>query len=329
MPELTDLVRRNWVTLKKKLEGRPARRLYIIDEVGSGNGNSKIYNEIDTETYADYKPEGADSLKAKVGIGYNKTMIARTFSKEIDITLEMRNDNRYFEVGTYITNLSMFCEARQELDLTQRLTFAGSTSYVDRNGYTVDTTVGDGLALVSTVHTLAFSALTYSNSVPGAVAFSEGSLEAAMLLAATNIYSNFGEKRQMNFNTIISGDDPTTVRTIQQLLKSEADIDAVQAGVINVYRNKKEHIVLVDMATTALGSYDSTKRRYWFYAATGQMMNGWQAYLGEWIKPTLLTPAPGNNGEDIHSLNWTYSGYCRYGIVTVSPKGMIGSLVIS
>lgn len=326
LPELTDLVRRNWVMLQKTSEKR-AKSLYIVEEIGSGNGSTKLWNEIDTETYADYKPEGSDAQKSQDGIGYNKTMIARTFAKEIDITLEMRNDNRYREVGTLITNLSSFCENRQDLDLTQRLTFAGSTSYVDRNGYTVDTTVGDGFQLVYNAHTLAFSTITYSNRVTADPAFSEGAYEAALLLAATNIYSNFGEKRQMRFNTIVSGDDPSTKRAISQLLKSDADVDAVQAGIINVYKNGMMHLVLQDLATTALGAYDSTKRRYWFVAATGQGQNGWQAYLGEWIKPTLRTPAPGNNGEDIHSYNWTYSAYCRYGIATVSPKGIIGSLV--
>ena len=328
LSEMTDLVRKEWVMLR---EGsmQNAHQLFISDQIGSGNGSTKRYDEVDVETYADAKAEGTDSTKAKVGVGYNKTMVARTFSKEVDITLEMRNDNRYAEVGTYITNLGKFCDARQDLDLTHRFTFAGDTSYTDRNGETVSTTVGDGLALVSASHTLAFSATTFSNLVAGAPAFSESALESALLLAATNIYSNFGEKRTLRFNKIVTGDDPTTVRTVRQLLQSTADVDAVQSGIVNVYNGRFEHVILPDLATSAAGAYNSAKKRYWFLVAAGQGMNGWQAFVGQWIAPTLLTPSDSNAGMDIHNYNWTYSAYCRYGIVTVSPKGLIGSLVVS
>lgn len=306
---------------------RNARQLFIDVPVGAGNGATKRFDEVDVETYADVKAEGANSKKAKVGKGYTVTMTARTFSKEVEITLEMRNDNRYAEVGSYITSLSEFCDNRMDLDLTHRLTFASSTSYTDMNGESVATTVGDGYALANTAHLLGFSSTTYSNRLTGDPAFSETALESALLLAATNIYSNFGEKRQLRFNTIISGDDPGTVRAIKQVLQSTADVDAAQAGVVNVYNGKFNHVILPNVATTAAGAYNSAKRRYWFLAATGQGANGWQAYLGTWIAPTLLTPNDSNNGMDIHNLNWTYSTYCRYGVATVSPKGIICSLV--
>ena len=328
LPEMTDLVRRNWVWTRENIV-RNAKQLFIEEGVGSGQGNSKRYNEVDVETYADAKAEGANSQKAKVGVGYFMDMTARTFSKEVDITLEMRNDNRYAEVGTYIQNLSEFCDNRLDLDLTHRLTFAGDTSYTDMNGELVTTEVGDGLALVSAAHTLAFSSTTYSNSVSGAPAFSESALESALLIAATSIYSNFGEKRTLRFNKIVTGDDPSTVRTVRQILQSTADIDAAQSGVANVYNSKFDHVILPNLATTAVGAYNSAKRRYWFLAAAGQGMNGWQAFVGTWIAPTLLTPNDSNSGMDIHTFNWTYSAYCRYGVVTVSPRGLIGSLVVS
>lgn len=328
LSEMTDLVRREWVFVRENIV-RNAKQLYISEAVGAGQGSSKRFNEVDIQTYADVKEEGADSSKSKVGVGYSKDMNARTFSKEVDITLEMRNDNRYREVGNYITNLAEFCDNRMDLDLTHRFTFGTSTAYTDMNGFSVDVTVGDGLALLSTVHTLAFSSTTYSNRLAGDPAFSESALESALLLAATNIYSNFGEKRQIRFNTIVTGDDPGTVRSVKQILNSTADIDAVQSGVVNVYNGKFNHVILPNLATTAAGAYDSTKRRWWFVVAAGQGMNGWQSYVGSWISPTLLTPTDSNAGMDIHNLNWTYSSYCRYGIAVVSPKGCIGSAVSS
>ncbi len=324
LPEMTDLVRRYWTIVRKDI-ARNAEQLFIVEDIGTANGNTKIWNEVDAQTYAANKPEGTNAVKAKSGVGYNVTMTAGTKAIQVDITLEMRNDNRYMEVGSYLTNLSRFCDNRLDLDLTHRLTFATSSSYVDMNGATVDLTVGDGNPLLYTAHTLAFSSTTYSNRVTGDPAFSQGSFESAKLLAATQIYSNFGEKRQMNFNVIVSTDDPATVRTIKQMLESTADIDAVQAGIVNVYAGAMRPVVLPNLATTAAGAYDSTKRRWWAIAAVGQMANGWQAHLGKWIAPQLRVPSPGNNGEDINSLNWTYVGFCRYGIAIVSGKGYIGS----
>ncbi len=324
LPEFTDLVRRNWTMVTKDI-ARNAEQLYITDFVGSGNGKSKIYNEVDAQTYAADKPEGANAQKAKSGVGYNVTMTARTFAIQVDITLEMRNDNRYQEVGSYLTNLSRFCYNRSDIDLTHRSTFATATSYVDMNGETVGLAMGDGFPLLYNAHTLAFSSTTYSNRVTGDPAFSQGAFEAAKLLAATNIYSNFGEKRQMNFNVVVSSDDPGTVRAIKQLLQSTADVDVNNPGIVNVYEGAMRHVVLPNLATTAAGAYDSTKRRWWAIAAVGQLLNGWQAHYGKWIDPTLRTPAPGNNGEDINSLNWTYTAFCRYGIAIVSGKGYIGS----
>lgn len=68
LPEMTDLVRREWLKLDSYLQ-KNARQLFLIDYVGSGNGSTKIYNEIDTETYANRKPEGSNHTKAKVGVG--------------------------------------------------------------------------------------------------------------------------------------------------------------------------------------------------------------------------------------------------------------------
>jgi hypothetical protein len=327
-PEFTDLVRRNWVSTQEFIQ-RNARKMFVVDSVGSGQGVSKIYNEFDTETYADVKAEGGAATKAKVGVGYNVTMTSKTVAKQVDITLEERVQNRYPEVLAKITSLSEFCSNRQDIDLTHRFTFATSTSYTDMNGNTVSTVVGDGLCLVSASHTLAFSSTTYSNRVSGDPAFSQTAYQGALLLAASNIYNNFGQRRQMNFNTIFCWSDPATEQAIDQLLNSTADVDAVQAGVVNTYKGSMTRVSLPQLATTATGAYDSTKRRWWGVAATGQGLMGFQGILGEWLAPMLRTPSEGNNGENIDTLNWTYTTVAMYGIATVSPRGVIMSCPVS
>lgn len=324
LPELTDLTRRQFEWSLNYFP-RTAKQLFIHEAIGSGQGSSKRYKELDTETFADFKAEGVNSTKAKSGLGYEVDMTARTFSKEADITLEMRDDNRYLEVKDKLVSLSQFCQNRQDLDLTHRLTFANAGSYVDMNGVTIDVEVGDSLSLLNAAHLLAFSSTTYNNIVTGNPAFSQGSYESARFIAANQILTNFGDRRSMNFNTIVTGTHPATVRTVKQLLNSMADIDGAQSGLVNVYKDGTKHVILEYLDSTATGAYDSTKQRWWFYMATGQGTNGWQAYVGDWIAPTLKTPASGNNGEDIHNYNWTYSTYCRYGIAVLSGRGIIGS----
>lgn len=304
-----------------------ARQLFNPETIGAGQGSSKRIEEFDGQTFASYKAEGANSAKASVGSGYAVDMVARTFSKEIEITLEMRNDNRYAAIGSLITDLSSFCSNRQDLDLTHRLTFASSSTYTDMDGETVTVTMGDGNPLAYATHALAFSATTYNNIVTGNPAFSQGSYESALLIGTTQTYNNFGDQRQLDWTTIFCGQDPGTMRSIQQMLNSMADIDAVQAGIVNVYKNNMRLVVLPYLASTAAGAYDSTKRRWWGIVATG--LKGWQSYVGDWISPTLKTPSPGNNGEDIHNYNWTYSAYCRYGIAVLSGKGLVISMPTS
>lgn len=323
-PEFSDLVRRNWVSVQETLP-RNAQQLFVVDQIGQGQGKTKNYTEYDTETYADVKPEGAAATKSKIGVGYDMTMTAKTVAKQIDVTIEDRQFNRYPEVSAKLRSLASFVENRMDLDLTHRLTFATSTSYTDKNGNTVATTVGDTNALADTTHDLAFSSTTYNNIVTGNPEFSQTGLQSALLIAASQIYTNFGERRVMDFNTIYCWNDPGTEQRIDQLIQSVADVDAVQAGVVNVYKGKFTRVSLPNLATTATGAYDSTKRRWWGIVAAGQGLMGWQGILGVWMPPMLKTPAPGNNGENIDTLNWTYVAVGMYGIVTVSAKGIICS----
>jgi hypothetical protein len=325
LPELTDLVKRQWITMQEEYP-KNIQQLFITDSIPEGQGNTKRYNEIDTEKYADNKGEGANSKKAKTAVGYQIDMTAKTVSKEIDITLEMRRFNKYNEVGSLITSLGRFCENRMDLDLTHRLTFATASSYTDKNGDTVTTTVGDGNPLFYSTHTLSHSGTTYSNRVSGDPVFSSAALDAALLLSTYSILTNIGEKKNFRFNTIISGDDPATIKAIKQLIRSMADPDAIQSGITNTYKDYGfNHVILPDLATTAAGAFDSTKRRWWSVAATGQGMAGWQAYLGVWMTPQFLSPSDSNAGMDIHNYNWTYSTYAMYGICVPTGKGIIGS----
>ena len=135
--EMTDLIRRKWVK-NQQMYVPVAEQMYIVDPIGKGKGNTKKYDEIDTETYAKLKRQGEAVSKANVGVGYNVTMNKKRVGIEIDITQEMRDENQYTQVGTLITSLTHFCPQREELDATHGFTFATGGTQSDMDGYTAD-----------------------------------------------------------------------------------------------------------------------------------------------------------------------------------------------
>lgn len=322
-PELTDIATRNFVSVGGMIVPN-AKQLFITDNVGAGEGEVKVIDEYDVTTYARAKPQGVDAKKAAFGVGYYITIKVKRIGIESEITYEMRRYNKYPAVMQVIQGLPHFCPQRVELDLTHRLTFGTSTSYVDLDGNTVDLTVGDGLALFSTVHTLKFSSITYSNRISGDPLFSKGALELAQLLTTTDILSNFGEKRVLNFNRIVTGNNPTVINAVRQFLHSTSDNTQVNDGVINTHMNEYQHVILTQLATTATGAVDSTKKNWWFLVAANQGTNGWQSYFCEWDAMSL-TPSTEGNGMDVHKDIWYFNVRQAYGIGIVSGRGIIAS----
>lgn len=326
--EMNDLIRKSFV-MNQQMVKPVASQIFINADLTANTGNTKRFDEVDTETFGRLKREGMDAAKASVGIGYNKTMTFKRIAMEIDITWENRRYNEDQQVTGKLTNLSHFAEQRTELDLAHRLTFCASSTYTDMDGDTVTVTGGDSLPIVYATHTLKYSSTTWRNRVANDPVFSKSAIQAAETLFNTDILSNFGERRIITPNTIVTGDDPETVNNVMQFLQSTSDSEQNNAGVVNVYKAKYRHLVLPYLATTAVGANDSTKRRWWFLAGIGQGVNGFQAYYGVSEATNLKTPSAGNNGEDAHNDNWTYGVRKSYGIVVVSARGLVGSLPTS
>lgn len=297
------------------------RSLYQDMEIPKGTGNQRTVWELESELFARFKAEGADAAKARIIKGYSVTSTIRRFAAEVDITFEAREMGKNQEMITRLTNLSNFGPQRMALDLTHRLTFAASTSYTDMDGESVDLSMGDTLALASAVHTLTGSSSTYTTIVTGNPAFSQGGFEVGQEVANVNILDNFGNLKNLDFNTVAIHKDPATIREARQLLNSTADNTQNNSGVTNVYKNMFRLVILPRLATTASGAYDSTKKKQWHYVAAGQ----WQAYFSLFEAPNLKKPMTANNGEDIHNDDWTFGVRLSYMILIVSGKGCITS----
>jgi hypothetical protein len=331
LPEFSDLTMKQF-SIQKNMITPAAAQLFIQEDLTSWGSDTKRYDEVDVNTFAKLKRQGENAQRGRVGVGYSKTMQARRYALEINVSWEYRRYSQQYasNVKADLVNLNHFIPQRFELSLTHTLTFATSTSYTDMDGETIAATMGDGYALAYSAHTLAQSSTTYRNRLAGDPAFSQGSLEVAESLFVSDILSNFGDRRVLKPNIIVTTDDPTVCRSVKQLLQSTADVDSTNSGVVNMQKGKYRHVELPYLATTATGARDATKKRWWILLAQyGNPTNSWQGYYGIFENANLKTPADGKNGEDFSNDDWKYGVRGSMGVVALSGCGLAASCPIS
>ena len=300
-------------TVEKNVRGSG---LFVEETIPGNSGETRDYTEIDLELYADEKGQGNQASRARMQLGYNKLVTVTRFAKDIGITYEMRRFNKYSDVVRRLTNLAQMPGNRMELDLSHRIGFGLSTSYTNKNGTVVDTTVGDTLALFSTVHTLRGTATTYRNRLAGNPVLSKGALEGMERLVTEETLNNFGEKVTVPFDILWTTDDPNTVNTALEYLKSVAAPDFANSGVTNVYKAKYKHVKLPSVPTTAAGLPDNTKRRYWGIASS--MIS--DAHLAIWEASHLKSPSDLNAGEEFSTDDWNFGVRAGWGIGIVTGR---------
>ena len=290
--------------------------IYKVESVPGNTGNIRQYTEIDLNRYAKRKGEGDQAKRAKVQQGYSKNLQSYRIAADIGITYEMRTQNKYSDVINRLTNLAKQGAERMELDMTHRITFGASTSYTDMDGETIDTTVGDTYQLFYTAHTVKGASTTYRNILANNPQLSRGALEAMEKQIVENSVNQFGEKIRMNFDTLITTDDPNTINTANEYLKSVASPDGINSGVTNVYKGKYRLVVLPLLATDANGLVDSTKAKMWGLVST----EATSAHSLIWEEPRLKTPASGNNGEEFSTDDWNYGVRGGFGLAILNGQ---------
>ena len=281
--------------------------------ISENTGNTREFSEIDTNEYLSYKGEGDQVARGRIQQGYTKTMTKFRVAENIGISYEMRTENKYPEVINALTSGGAKGANTIDLDLSHRISFITATSYTDRDGRTISTTVGDGFELAYSAHTLRGSGTTFRNRLANNPQLSKGALESMERLITENTYNQFGEKKTAKFDILFTTDDPNTVNTAKEYLKSTSSPDATHEGVINVYIGKYKHAILPRVATTAAGAPDSTKRAYWGIASSTMS----SFYIGVWENPHLIPPMPNSNAEDVQTDDWDFRNRAGYGIVVV------------
>ena len=290
--------------------------LFVEESIPENSGEVRDYTEIDLELYASNKAQGNQAGRATLKLGYNKQVTVKRVAKDIGITYEMRRFNKYPEVVRRLTNLAQLPANRMELDLSHRIVFGTATTYTDKDASVVDITVGDALALFSTAHLLTGTATTYRNRLAGNPVLSKGALEGIERLVTEETLNNLCEKITVPFDILWTTDDPNTVNTAMEYLKSVAAPDFANSGVANVYKAKYKHVILPLVPTTASGAADNAKRRYWGIASS--MIS--DAHLGIWENPHLKTPSDMNAGEEFSTDDWNFGVRAGYGIGIVSGR---------
>lgn len=283
------------------------------------SGDTRRYTSMQLEQYAKRKTEGADAKIAKFQQGYTKDLTITRVAVDLPISWEARNMGKYDEIMQIFKNLSGLVSNRIDLDLAHRFTFASATTYTNIDGETVDISVGDTLALLSTVHTLKASTTTYRNRVATDPQLSMAGIEAAQKLFTEETYDHFGVKLTEYPDAILTTDDPNTCNTMARINNSSSDLSYANSGVINVNKARWKHIKSARIATTATGAPDTTKAKYWFMMALKHST----AKLAIMEPASMKTPSSEaeKSNDDI-----TYGARGTFGVCIVTPEWVKGSL---
>lgn len=309
----------NVIFEKAKMGAKKTAResgLYVVESVPANTGNIRQYTEIDLNRYAKIKNEGDQAQRAKVQQGYTVSLTSYRVAADIGITYEMRTQNKYTDVVSRLTNLADQAVDRMELDLQHRITFGTATTYTTMEGISVSIAVGDTLALFQTAHTVRGASTTYRNRLANNPQLSRGALEGMERNIVEQSVNQFGEKVAIDFDILWMTDDPVTINTAMEYLKSVSSPDGINSGVENVYKGKYRPVILALVATDNSGLVDTTKNKFWGLASSVAT----SAHLLVWEEPRLKTPSEGSNGEDFHTDDWTFGVRAGYGIAIVNGQ---------
>ncbi len=326
-PQLQDLVKRSFVQGVAKPAGQVRQIFHPATQTWETKHKSIM--EVDREGLAEEKTEGASSAQRGMALGYSKQFTRKTISVTRKVSGEEFLALQAHDLSKNVTSVAKDLIDKIELDMRNFIGMGTASSYTDNGGYTIDTTVGDGLSLFNTTHTLKYSAKTYSNILSGAPSFSSDALESAEDYFAYNIMDNYGKRQSIKPNTIITADRAGMKNRVTRLLKSISPetvggVANANSGVVNDYRDKYRHLV-IEFDVDSMDMTDSSKSYFWFLASIGGSPDtSFQAYYIKWLSP-MVAPLEVDQGR------WTlsYTARSAYAIGAVSGKGILLSKALA
>jgi len=252
--------------------------IFIKHNHPNGTGDTQRFEEFDTELYADDKAQNSNASIFRSQMGYSIDAVIRRKAFNVEYSYEFKNYTKsQYDVVSKLTRAALKAQSnRLDLDLQHIISFAASTSYTNKSGNSISLTVGDGLALGSTVHTLRASSSTYRSRIANNPQYSTSAFELALQAFSENNLNHFGEKQYQKANVIWSTDNRVVMNAIRRDLHSTADVNGINSGVSNELKDEMRHVVLSKVATTAAGVPDTSKRNMWGILCAGP--EGFQAY---------------------------------------------------
>ena len=326
-PAVQDLIRKSFIQGVKKDAG--SIRKVFHPENQDWSTKFKRIQEFDRERLAEQKLEGQASAQRGIAEGYYKQMERKTISITRKTAGEEFMALKAHKLAENVTAVAEDIVDKIELDMRNFIGMGMNSSYTDNGGFTVDLTVGDGLALFNTTHTLKNSSTTYSNILSGAPSFSEESMEEAEDYFAYNVMDNYGKRLTVKPNTIITADKATMKNRVARLMKSISSesiegTSNANSGVINPWRDKYQHLV-TEFDVDAQDITNSAKSFFWFLASLGgSPRKSLQAYYVKWLSPMV---APPEHNQDKWILS--YTARSAYALGAVSGKGILISQATS
>lgn len=326
-PAIQDLIKKSYQANLAGDTGGDVRKVFIKD-TSDWTVSLKRVQEIDRERFAEQKVEGQASAQRAFSQGYYKDIKRKTISITKKVTGEEYQALEAHKLSGFAMQTSQDVIDKIELDMRNFLGYAvAGTSYTDNGGFTIDLTVGDGLSLFSTAHTLKQSSTTYSNILSGAPSLTNTSLEQGEDFFAYNVMDNYGQRMSIKPDTLIISRKAIMQNRADRIFNSTSPESIAgtansNAGVKNTYRNKYQ-VLVIEFDVDALNVTDSTKSYYWFLAAlNGSVDSGMrlQAYYISWLSPMV---APAEVKQDEWYLS--YTARSAYGIGAVSGRGIVVS----
>lgn len=325
----------------------------VIEEAIPSNTGAENYRKerLSNDQLGSIVPEGGKGVSHQSQEGYSKKSTAKTLKDIIEVTMEMRDlSKNQNEVLRMITDFGSMPGRRMEFELNMYLSQGFNSSYVNSDGDTEDITVGDGLSVWNTAHTLTGSNITYRNIVPFNPSLSRPALELAEDVYIRNFYDNKGNLMgSAKLDTIVTTNSPRNVNIVREYIQSTSAVNPfpfVSAGgntpagsatintpgtnqalmqtpgVGNVYQGRFRHVILpfLDHDPVNKGyTKNSAKTNYWILA-----QSNFSSFHLDIFKPVTFTnPSAGSSGEDIHTGNWVYRADGIYATSMVSSKNMI------
>lgn len=271
--QIPDLVARTelaWIDreLRDREDPNSMRNSGIFETIpfSDQTGNSREYSSVDIERYASETGYGESAQLMKFQQGYSKTLTMVRFALDVAFFWQDLHQSKDTTTNTKIKNMADVIPNRIELMLAHHFSFSASTSYTNREGKTVDVSMGDTYAMGYSAHTLTGSTSTYRTIVAGNPQLSRGCIEALEGLFRTDSYNELGQNNSssMQPDTLLMTRDPNTMNTARILNMSGADPIQANSGVINPLQGKYRLIFNDNIGTDANGNIDSTKSKYVF-----------------------------------------------------------------